>query len=72
MTEPTTSPQGFHRNEYYERLKRLRVEDPRAFAVLSPAEKLSLAAYERARETVEPQSPVEPQPTHGSEEERKL
>ncbi len=52
MTETTTSPakqSTFVENSYQERLIRLRAENPQAFAILSPSEKIALTYYEEAK-----------------------
>ncbi len=53
--QTTSTSQGFQLNSYQERLVRLRAENPKAFAVLSPSEKIALGYYEQAkRKAVEP------------------
>lgn len=42
----TMPDENTYENSYYERLIQLREENPRAFAVLSPVEKTTLAYYE--------------------------
>jgi hypothetical protein len=63
MTETTTSPakqSTFVENSYQERLIRLRAENPKAFAVLSPSEKIALSIYEdMKRRSLEPQTPTD-------------
>jgi hypothetical protein len=41
-----TPGKAFTANAYYERLIRLRAEQPEVFAILSPAEKITLGYYE--------------------------
>ena len=43
----------FTENLYYERLIRLRAEQPDVFAILSPAEKVTLGYYEAAKHRAE-------------------
>jgi hypothetical protein len=57
--------QAFTENSFQERLIRLRAENPKAFAVLSPSEKIALEMYLEAKRKA-----VEPQPTDGIEKEK--
>ncbi len=48
-SEVATLAKGDGTNPYYEKLIRLRAEQPQVFESLSPADKLSLGYYEAAK-----------------------
>jgi hypothetical protein len=52
-SEVATLAKGDGTNPYYEKLIRLRAEQPRVFDSLSPADKLSLGYYEAAKRRAE-------------------
>lgn len=54
--------QGFQLNGFYERLALMRANDPRTFASISPASKLTLFEYEKQKRQHEVEQAIKAEP----------